>query len=174
ETPRHGCTARRVTVHPRACGGDSSTSTRRQQGYGPSPRVRGRRHPVVHIRDHTRSIPARAGETVRVAHNENYGEVHPRACGGDRGDDQGHRSGAGPSPRVRGRRVLIYYGVKYTRSIPARAGETTPALRGSHSEWVHPRACGGDAQFLGDTLLKQGPSPRVRGRPTGEQTPVAG
>ena len=152
-------------VDPRACGGDFRRRLELDEGRGRSPRVRGRHHRGWGHRGRLGSIPARAGETYRLASWGHRAGVDPRACGGDppRGNPSRHIGGR--SPRVRGRPAEVARGRQLQRSIPARAGETIalcqervtqgsiPARAGETrrysgrdpSRGVDPRACGGDA-----------------------------
>ncbi len=70
----------------------------------------------------------------------------------------------GPSPRVRGKLQWHKGGVSSIRSIPARAGETPSGPCLGSSEWVHPRACGGNCSATLLRRLLESPSPRVRGK----------
>ena len=78
----------------------------------------------------------------------------------------------GSSPRMRGKRARFSPCVVASRFIPAHAGKTR-ALSGTRStRRVHPRACGENADLLGDRLLPVGSSPRMRGkRPASEPAP---
>ena len=69
----------------------------------------------------------------------------------------------GSSPRVRGTVVLILVLGCDPRFIPARAGNGHSRLTSTHSQPVHPRACG--ERMAGPTLEHpgDGSSPRVRG-----------
>ena len=53
--------------------------------------------------------------------------VHPRACGGNYTPASTRPEGEGPSPRVRGKLVRPAERLRFSGSIPARAGETVPA-----------------------------------------------
>ena len=59
------------------------------------------------------------------------------------------------------------------RSIPARAGETFDQRHVARHDEVHPRACGGNCSRRIASLLKGGPSPRVRGKPKSGRFPNA-
>src|SRR5690606_6970789 len=52
-------------------------------------------------------------------------------------------------------------------SIPARAGERDEFAEVLGFARVHPRACGGERAGLVDEAVREGPSPRVRGRVSG-------
>ena len=84
-------------------------------------------------------------------------------CGGtpDEPGKDGHS--AGLSPRVRGNPDLRTATHRTGRSIPACAGEPSPAGRGAFSPRVYPRVCGGTSDFLSVAVSSLGLSPRVRG-----------
>ena len=70
----------------------------------------------------------------------------------------------GLSPRVRGKPPGAGSWQLYPGSIPACAGEASPASRAPAVARVYPRVCGGSGE-AGDTLLTtEGLSPRVRGK----------
>ena len=166
ETVAGGRGARPEAVHPRACGGNNTSTVVSCSGSGPSPRVRGKPWRRGTTKRRRRSIPARAGETVRPRARRSTPGVHPRACGGNpmnansvrassgpsprvRGNtitSTGPMRGAGPSPRVRGKRFHRHNNCAARGSIPARAGETRSSSprKPLTSGRVHPRACGGN------------------------------
>jgi len=131
---------------------------------GRSPRVRGRRHHRVVRSCAVGSIPARAGETMRRGESSAAEQVDPRACGGDAGFVGSQTPAEGRSPRVRGRPAGRHELIGSLGSIPARAGETGQYHRRFLALGVDPRACGGDAGFVGNQSAQEGRSPRVRGR----------
>ena len=55
-----------LTVHPRTCGGNMKSWLTPPWIMGPSPHMRGKPQPQVDARIRSRSIPAHAGETLRV------------------------------------------------------------------------------------------------------------
>src|SRR5699024_4464797 len=93
-------------VLPRTCG-DESPSLKGQFLYsGPSLRLRGRGGCVGVITSGMGAIPASAG-TMRHRSSCCYPRrVHPRVCGDDSSPGTVTTSGAGPSPRLRGRYFL--------------------------------------------------------------------
>ena len=93
---------------------------------GPSPRVRGKRMSARLTAPGIGSIPARAGETPWASALTANRGVHPRACGGNAREMNEKVLAEGPSPRVRGKLETIEQRGLRLRSIPARAGETTP------------------------------------------------
>ena len=163
----------RSTVHPRACGGNVEGACSTPPIYGPSPRVRGKRPHDLHVRPEDGSIPARAGETAAIVPTRAGVKVHPRACGGN---CLRHRSTShmrGPSPRVRGKRTRARRTIPRGGSIPARAGETARRAGRMRRPSVHPRACGGNVCASSEQWRANGPSPRVRGKPTKESFDAA-
>ena len=137
------------TVYPRACGGTVHSIVCVSAGSGLSPRVRGNRLDSFDADRSLRSIPARAGEPVRIIAYEvvlgsipaRAGEpklladrpsssnsgVYPRACGGTitglSPRVRGNTRYEGLSPRVRGNLDRGSRAVRLPGSIPARAGE---------------------------------------------------
>ena len=152
-------------VHPRVCGEALRADPRGVRAQGPSPRVRGSRHPVAADRGGVGSIPACAGKPCASNSRSSETTVHPRVCGEavEWLRDQGLVEG--PSPRVRGSLQSPRSATMRLRSIPACAGKPRhPRSRGCR-RWVHPRVCG-EAASAGVICAKsEGPSPRVRGSP---------
>ena len=92
-------------------------------------------------------------------------EVYPRVCGGTGARRQRMSLISGLSPRVRGNRGYGYEHSCKSRSIPACAGEPTPAAWTTISRKVYPRVCGGTAVDCNADGRRIGLSPRVRGNP---------
>ena len=152
-------------VHPRVCGGNGGTPGYAGDKAGPSPRVRGKPVREDSRRGGDRSIPACAGETGSSWGHRNRGPVHPRVCGGNVRAISERRIHTGPSPRVRGKPVVLQVERADGRSIPACAGETTCFGRTATRRRVHPRVCGGNRLTVNPDSADCGPSPRVRGKP---------
>ena len=153
-----------LMVHPRVCGGNRGRVGSSALAGGPSPRVRGKRLSASGWTARRRSIPACAGETPQTIGGTRDGTVHPRVCGGNRARGRGPSGGAGPSPRVRGKQVVVLRVIDEPGSIPACAGETEKAVKRPNAPAVHPRVCGGNSLWLGIRTEVAGPSPRVRGK----------
>ena len=132
-------------VDPRACGGSQGNYGSHALRYGRSPRLRGKRQLSTESPLGARSIPTRAGETgtdkqvhfsapvhPRVGGGDRTSRcfvpgasrVDPRACGGNQLDGTRNSMTLGPSPRVRGKRLVGDHRHSRPGSIPARAGET--------------------------------------------------
>ena len=110
-------------VYPRACGGTRPVPASESPGEGLSPRVRGNRVERLSADGHPGSIPARAGEPVRMVWPRQSSGVYPRACGGTASPASSSTATTGLSPRVRGNPIQGGPAGLRRRSIPARAGE---------------------------------------------------
>ncbi len=163
EPPTSAPAAAPSRVYPRACGGTVDGDPRPVARSGLSPRVRGNRPWVPKCRVSRRSIPARAGEPVRVLKITKCSGVYPRACGGTIRTAAALATGQGLSPRVRGNRTTERLRAGQMGSIPARAGEPTGAARSHAAGRVYPRACGGTSSRSVPPRRFLGLSPRVRG-----------
>ena len=153
------------SVHPRAGGEHGGMTAAARVEHGPSPRGRGTRIMLPRARPPRRSIPARAGNTLPSPRYWTRDPVHPRAGGEHRRTTGTLLSRVGPSPRGRGTRRVHRHRTAVCRSIPARAGNTTPWLALSSRTPVHPRA-GGEHPLVANKLdYLYGPSPRGRGTP---------
>ena len=130
---------------PRACGADVMTAYRSYGAAGRSPRVRGRPDlGSVQIVAHG-TIPAGAGPTARPGGTRRPGRDDPRACGADAASLSFGIQPCGRSPRVRGRLFVGHGDLLTPRTIPARAGPTSPRTRRRTGGRDDPRACGADA-----------------------------
>ena len=114
------------------------------------------------------SIPARAGEPLRIQPITGARGVYPRACGGTILPQHFVFLLQGLSPRVRGNRADHAGPLAALRSIPARAGEPPMVAVTEAINEVYPRACGGTWQSRMGRRLLHGLSPRVRGNPAGD------
>ncbi len=163
---RSGCPTR---VHPRVGGGDHVHDQGTASIGGPSPRGRGRRPSVGGSGSTRGSIPAWAGATRAPHGAHTRARVHPRVGGGDYGRRRRSGDAAGPSPRGRGRRTTPRPAAARRGSIPAWAGATRCASCAQTRSGVHPRVGGGDAIALPTRTASTGPSPRGRGRLSGQR-----
>ena len=132
-----------LSVHPRACGGTRSSTSRAHRTY--------------------RFIPAHAGNTSYRSSSRRCTPVHPRACGEH--DDTGLRllPVAGSSPRMRGTQWSSARRLALQRFIPAHAGNTATCRQPWHGSTVHPRACGEHENSPLASTWPLGSSPRMRG-----------
>ena len=137
------CSAARMRVYPRACGGTCLTLALKATRTGLSPRVRGNPSVPEAVVMRWRSIPARAGEPPRAVTHQPNTRVYPRACGGTSRTALRRVTRTGLSPRVRGNQPEPRPRHRFPRSIPARAGEPRIDRPGTGDHRVYPRACGG-------------------------------
>ena len=82
EPPQDRRTPSRQRDHPRGCGGTARHGVEDAPLEGPSPRVRGNRHPDRPDNRRTGTIPAGAGEPTGNALTQALAGDHPRGCGG--------------------------------------------------------------------------------------------
>ena len=134
-----------------------------------SPHGRGKPRAADYPLPKSRSIPARAGETVRRPVYPFAGQVYPRTGGGNDTDRVFQCGNNGLSPHGRGK--LTDGAIVYTdlRSIPARAGETSCGMSWSLLSRVYPRTGGGNSAGTGGRPSPPGLSPHGRGK-LGAQT----
>ena len=176
--------SRPTAAHPRVCGenlvlggrawgwvgssprvrGKLGLGAQRPPRRGSSPRVRGKpgRAPAHPVR--LGLIPACAGKTGRRGDALRAYPAHPRVCGENIGAHIETISGAGSSPRVRGKRMGEVAGVLSGRLIPACAGKTSRTPSTASRTPAHPRACGENSKRKAVAFGRSGSSPRVRGK----------
>ena len=130
---------------------------------GSSPRARGTRRGALAAERGRRIIPARAGNTPPTHPRRSSGTDHPRARGEHLMDPQHARESRGSSPRARGTRQLSGIASASAWIIPARAGNTVPALADTLPVTDHPRARGEHNICRPFTSNPIGSSPRARG-----------
>ena len=158
--------SRRCRAHPRGCGADISALLRPGFFSGSSPRVRGR-PPSYPLPSRERGlIPAGAGQTGTTGRRGCCLRAHPRGCGADVDYQNGSDEIMGSSPRVRGRRRCSRMRRRFSRLIPAGAGQTGCVPSGWTPRAAHPRGCGADITGTIEVYPLNGSSPRVRGRRT--------
>ena len=141
---------RRKSVYPRVCGGTprvcggTPAGGRCSAGMGGlSPRMRGNHSVAVRRRRGRGSIPAYAGEPLRLPRRIAPAGVYPRVCGGTGWGVDREIVRKGLSPRMRGNRGRRIGCRVPARSIPAYAGEPAWILLCLTRTWVYPRVCGG-------------------------------
>ena len=130
---------------------------------GSSPRVRGTVLVIETSKEHSRFIPACAGNRSGRVKGAGRLPVHPRVCGEQQPPKPHRRQSPGSSPRVRGTARFNIAGDFRRRFIPACAGNSVTLKIQELLIPVHPRVCGEQFQFSGDHLIDSGSSPRVRG-----------
>ena len=153
--------------HPRECGANAGSGSRRARHHGSSPRVRGKQLGVRRERSPARIIPASAGQTKHRRRTFGGQADHPRECGANALSTYSIAAVTGSSPRVRGKRPTRRSDRRHRRIIPASAGQTTVVF----ARWLpasdHPRECGANGTFGGQVGDWYGSSPRVRGKRRG-------
>ena len=96
----------------------------------------------------SRSIPACAGEPITQEGLPCATKVYPRVCGGTHVRISPESTPRGLSPRVRGNHHRQDGTQGGHGSIPACAGEPSPAWSRSAANAVYPRVCGGTIAFV--------------------------
>ena len=150
-------------VYPRVCGGARSGDGPSVIMRGLSPRVRGSHDLLLLGEIGLGSIPACAGEPRTPSRSRKPTRVYPRVCGGAIVLSGGRRIIEGLSPRVRGSPILPNNTTGLIGSIPACAGEPSPAAGCRRRTGVYPRVCGGAFACGPPVGPYTGLSPRVRG-----------
>ena len=149
--------------HPRACGANSNSPYWLVSKDGSSPRMRGKRFSLVFLFLTCRIIPAHAGQTPAPLRSLSRCPDHPRACGANHLVHAFDGLHPGSSPRMRGKPGRTVHEAGARRIIPAHAGQTVANQETGEINPDHPRACGANGEFLSDTRVKCGSSPRMRG-----------
>ena len=130
---------------------------------GLSPRVRGNRLATWNAGTARRSIPACAGEPIRVVRLAIAVRVYPRVCGGTAPRTPSTCATTGLSPRVRGNLRKYEPTDRHSGSIPACAGEPKRQAPTREPDRVYPRVCGGTGRPIIGLIPDGTLSPRVRG-----------
>ena len=91
------------SAHPRACGENDPLPGPSDGLLGSSPRVRGKHAPDERRFPQPGLIPACAGKTFSQMSASAARQAHPRVCGENTSRPAKRTSGAGSSPRVRGK-----------------------------------------------------------------------
>ena len=112
-----------IAVYPRECGGTLASGFDQIVLGGLSPRVRGNRRPAFVSMTKAGSIPASAGEPLRLGVVKHIKAVYPRECGGTASITRHQPPATSLSPRVRGNRIDAITKWDQEGSIPASAGE---------------------------------------------------
>ena len=157
-----------TTDHPRACGANFRRSPIARSTAGSSPRMRGKRLRGQDPRHTVRIIPAHAGQTKPSSNAQQTTADHPRACGANVLTLHLHHAASGSSPRMRGKLTLTSSMVMLMRIIPAHAGQTDPWCIHRRCSPDHPRACGANISLMTGMSIRNGSSPRMRGKLHGE------
>ncbi len=135
---------------------------------GSSPRARGTQPTHHQPSPRARFIPACAGNTIDSPRLTRHDSVHPRVRGEHRSTITRRGTVRGSSPRARGTQRKGKRIVRFSRFIPACAGNTTAFDGGVGKAAVHPRVRGEHASRCSTTLMSAGSSPRARGTQLGK------
>ena len=131
---------------------------------GSSPRVRGKLDFSFRALPHPRLIPACAGKTQTSSAATCQTRAHPRVCGENQDSSILDLTGAGSSPRVRGKRRQLFIKRRLEGLIPACAGKTRTKRHKVFGGAAHPRVCGENVTTWPPVKAQSGSSPRVRGK----------
>ena len=153
------------TVHPRLRGEHPMPPSNTTLAFGSSPPARGTRHDWTRTSNHSRFIPACAGNTATQSISTRSATVHPRLRGEHIRSNSSSRNGGGSSPPARGTPARGFPLELLRRFIPACAGNTSSPSRRLGTSAVHPRLRG---EHVDDDVLINavgGSSPPARGTP---------
>ena len=158
-------TARRIprAVHPRSRGEHHRDSREIWAALGSSPLARGTRRGHRRAGADDRFIPARAGNTPRMAASTAARPVHPRSRGEHCPAVPAGAADVGSSPLARGTHPHDRERAVLHRFIPARAGNTTPSTPRAATSPVHPRSRGEHRWCSAIHSATAGSSPLARG-----------
>ena len=156
--------ARPMTAHPRVCGENRGGLPTPGRRAGSSPRVRGKRADRERLEALAGLIPACAGKTWLAGKKRHEKGAHPRVCGENYMNRLTDVQDTGSSPRVRGKRRQTRPSVRRVRLIPACAGKTWTSYLVICLAPAHPRVCGENSAGKASVSLREGSSPRVRGK----------
>ena len=110
--------------HPRRCGENAASTSRKRNAAGSPPQVRGKHKQKHDPRGRLRITPAGAGKTVSRYIDSAVRQDHPRRCGEN--DENGERTpcGTGSPPQVRGKLMPSLNQLSDKGITPAGAGKT--------------------------------------------------
>ena len=145
------------------CGGTRRRGLAQILPLGLSPRVRGNQCHRRFREDRQGTIPACAGEPLKLGLMLSQMRDYPRVCGGTWPDACVTPASAGLSPRVRGNRMPVRRSNPPGGTIPACAGEPPRLRRPASPARDYPRVCGGTTIAGEAGTVITGLSPRVRG-----------
>ncbi len=131
-----------TTDHPCSRGEHARSASRASRAFGSSPLARGARDNVKGVGSSIGIIPARAGSTCAEGLATTGTPDHPRSRGEHISSYSVTRAGSGSSPLARGALDAAASDRRLPRIIPARAGSTSPWVRGTCVDPDHPRSRG--------------------------------
>ena len=152
-------------AHPRVGGENRNYPNYRPRSLGSSPRGRGKRRRLNGCPANRGLIPAWSGKTVGRRARFPRLWAHPRVGGENLCEHLQITSGAGSSPRGRGKPARAHSSVPSAGLIPAWAGKTHRCSDGDWTGRAHPRVGGENAGAVPTCGRSSGSSPRGRGKP---------
>ncbi len=114
--------------------------------------------------EEVRFTPTRVWKTAAVGLAVGQRQVHPHACGEDRGLPTQEVAPYGSPPRVWGRHFVCFGPVHDRRFTPTRVGKTAWPSMPASTHSVHPHAWGEDCSYAHRHMPSHGSPPRVWGR----------
>ena len=151
-------------AHPRVGGENRNYPNYRPRSLGSSPRGRGKRRRLNGCPANRGLIPAWAGKTVGRRARFPRLWAHPRVGGENLCEHLQITSGAGSSPRGRGKPGAVNWSYRSGRLIPAWAGKTGVGSSVSAGLAAHPRVGGENYRNGSRRRASSGSSPRGRGK----------
>ena len=151
-------------AHPRVGGENRNYPNYRPRSLGSSPRGRGKRRRLNGCPANRGLIPAWAGKTVGRRARFPRLWAHPRVGGENLCEHLQITSGAGSSPRGRGKPARAHSSVPSAGLIPAWAGKTHRCSDGDWTGRAHPRVGGENRRGVFGLCGLGGSSPRGRGK----------
>ena len=156
-----------VWAHPRSRGEHDAQSHGDIIESGSSPLARGTRQSGAGKLTRRGLIPARAGNTGRVAVTGGVRRAHPRSRGEHRLSAHLYFDLPGSSPLARGTLTGGAPAICRVGLIPARAGNTCFRLSVRLASRAHPRSRGEHLKIWSGPPVVRGSSPLARGTPNG-------
>ena len=150
-------------AHPRSRGEHIHDDRRRINSLGSSPLARGTRQSGAGKLTRRGLIPARAGNTGRVAVTGGVRRAHPRSRGEHRLSAHLYFDLPGSSPLARGTLTGGAPAICRVGLIPARAGNTCFRLSVRLASRAHPRSRGEHLKIWSGPPVVRGSSPLARG-----------
>ena len=152
------------SVHPHACGDNTTMLSAIHPNTGSPPRVWGQHRSVPALFAVERFTPTRVGTTRSGTPSRCYPAVHPHACGDNTFSNIEQQSLDGSPPRVWGQPTRACQTPTSCRFTPTRVGTTSALPNASPVSAVHPHACGDNTSNTRSSAMALGSPPRVWGQ----------
>ena len=157
------CRPRR-SVHPHACGDNSSSAGASAATVGSPPRVWGQLRGRSEKTAAARFTPTRVGTTCSASSMPSALKVHPHACGDNVSRLAMMLWRGGSPPRVWGQPAFAPAPARPARFTPTRVGTTRTCAHPGQPQTVHPHACGDNGGSFALSRSSNGSPPRVWGQ----------